>query len=144
MALLAQQPHEPATVHDLAIKGQIPAPYLAKLLQGLVHGGLVRSQRGVRGGYTLARDPASITLADIVNHVEPLQRIRRCPLGLPGHIQLCPLHRRLDQAMAQVEAAFRETTLADLFRDARAPTPLCDADAALPRQPPRGQRGPRS
>lgn len=125
MAMLGQPGGQPKTVQTLAERGQIPAPYLSKLLQGLSRGGLVHSQRGVGGGYSLTRDPATITLADVVNLVEPLQRITKCPLGISGHISLCPLHRKLDQALASVEQAFRETTLADLFRENRGSIPLC-------------------
>lgn len=142
MALLAQHSESPLTVQYLAAKGQIPGPYLAKLLQGLVRGGLVRSQRGVGGGYSLSRSPDEITMADVVNAIEPLQRIRSCPLGLPGHIHLCPLHRRLDQTLALVEEAFQQTRLSDLFRDTQGSTPLCDDTNLLSIGPPRGSRGP--
>ena len=127
MALLCHDAPEPSTVVSLAERGQVPAPYLAKLLRGLVRAGLVLSQRGIGGGFSLARNPIDITLADIVNAVEPLQRIKKCPLGIANHETLCPLHKKMDEAMAMAEQAFRETTLADLLKGA--PTPLCSATA---------------
>lgn len=125
MVCLGQNQPTPVTVQFIAEKGQIPAPYLSKLLQGLGRAGLVKSQRGIGGGYCLAREPQAITLADVVNAVEPLQRIRTCPLGIPGHVALCPLHRRLDLALAQVEQAFASTSLADLLRESGGSIPLC-------------------
>ncbi len=125
MVILTQNTEEPVTVKAMAERGQIPAAYLSKLLQGLTRAGLVNSQRGVGGGYVLTRRPAEISLADIVNAVEPLQRIQKCPLGISGHIALCPLHRKLDQALAAVEQAFRDTTLDDLCRESGGSIPLC-------------------
>jgi Rrf2 family nitric oxide-sensitive transcriptional repressor len=131
MVLLAQGAAQSLTVRSMAERGQIPAPYLAKLLQGLSRAELVRSQRGVGGGYLLARAPDKITLADIVNAIEPLQRITRCPLGISGHVSLCPLHRKLDQALATVEQAFQETTLDDLCKEGVGPSPLCSSKSMV-------------
>ena len=131
MVILTQSADEPVTVKVMAERGQIPAAYLSKLLQGLTRAGLVTSQRGVGGGYTLTRPPAEISLADIGNSVEPLQRIRKCPLGISGHIVLCPLHRKLDQALAMVEQAFRETTLNDLCKESGGSIPLCSSQSIV-------------
>ena len=131
MVLLTQSASEPITVQAMAERGQIPAPYLSKLLQGLTRAGLVTSQRGVGGGYLLTRSPAEITLADIVNVVDPLQRITKCPLGITGHIALCPLHRKLDQALATVEQAFQETTLDDLCKESGGSVPLCSSQSLV-------------
>jgi hypothetical protein len=54
-------------------------------------------------------------------------RIKECPLGLVGHgARLCPLHRRLDNALATVEKAFRNTTLAEILAEPRSSIPLCE------------------
>lgn len=139
MVLLTQSVDQPLTVQHLAARGKIPGPYLSKLLQGLTRGGLVQSQRGVGGGFVLSRSPSEISLADIVNVVEPLQRITRCPLGIAGHLALCPLHRRLDDALASIERAFQQTTLADLCRESDGSIPLCDPQpmVALSLTPPK-------
>lgn len=116
MVYLAEHPDGPRTVHEMATGARIPEGYLAKVMQGLARHELVRSHRGVRGGFTLARAPARLTLLEVVNAVDPIPRIHACPLGLEGHReQLCALHRRLDQAMAICEDLFRGTTLADLL-----------------------------
>lgn len=130
MALLNHSGN-PVSVQLIACRAKIPAAYLAKLLQRLVKAGLAVSQRGVHGGFSLARDPGSITLADIVNAVEPLQRITVCPLGITGHIALCPLHRRLDAALAVIEQALQETTLLDLCQESGSRLPLCGDSSGI-------------
>ena len=124
---LASRAGEPATTEEVAGRTRVPAPYLAKILQGLAKKGVVRAQRGVGGGVVLARPAAEVTILEVVNAVGPVQRITTCPLGLPSHgPRLCPLHKRLDAALAQVEAAFGGTTLAEVLADPSASVPLCD------------------
>jgi DNA-binding IscR family transcriptional regulator len=85
------------------------------------------SRRGLHGGFELAGNPRDLTIWDIVEAVEPLQRIRKCPLGIPTHSGgLCPLHQRLDDAMELVENSFRGTTLAELLQDVAGRSPLCE------------------
>ena len=81
----------------------------------------------VGGGVALAADAKVLTILDVVNAVDPIQRIRTCPLDLKSHgSHLCPLHRRLDNAMAHVEAAFATTTLEEVLSEPGQPMPLCD------------------
>lgn len=121
------------TTAQIADATQVPRDYLAKILQGLAKKGIVATQRGVGGGVSLVKDPADVTILDVVNAVEPIGRYRSCPLGLKTHgVRLCPLHRRLDDAMAQVEEAFRRTTLAEVLAEPTESVPLCEAPAGLP------------
>lgn len=60
----------PTSVRDIAERTGLPQPYLEQILLALKGAGLVRSKRGVGGGYVLARDPSSITLGQIVSAVE--------------------------------------------------------------------------
>lgn len=123
---LAHRGDEPCTVQQLAAITEVPAAYLAKLMQRLVRCKLVVSKRGLHGGFLLAKDPNNLTIWDIVDAVEPLQRIRECPLKIGSHGDaLCPLHRRLDQAMVMVEKSLRETTLAELLSASNGKPPLC-------------------
>ncbi len=115
IAFLAKDPLRSHVTRSIAEATQVPADYLAKVMQTLVRTELVRSRRGQGGGFTLARAPEAISILDVVNAVDPLQRIRSCPLDLPEHQEsLCPLHRRLDHAMADIEKALGATTIADI------------------------------
>jgi Rrf2 family nitric oxide-sensitive transcriptional repressor len=102
---LARAPEQTESADSLAERTQVPRRYLHKVLQDLVRAELVRSQSGPGGGYALAKTPAKITILDVVNAVAPLERIRHCPLGLPSHTRLCPLHKELDAVYAATEKA---------------------------------------
>jgi Rrf2 family protein len=139
---LADVAPEAATTDQIARVTRVPKAYLSKVLQSLVRGGIVRSQRGLGGGMTLVEPPSRLTILDVVNAVEPIGRIRTCPLGLPSHgTTLCPLHRRLDDALAEVERAFGSTTLAELLAEPSPSVPLCEFPADAARKPPAGRRG---
>jgi Rrf2 family protein len=125
---LANQAPAACTTDQIARVTRVPKAYLSKVLQNLVRAGLVHSQRGLGGGMTLTRLATELTLLEVVNAVEPLQRIYTCPLGLPSHGgNLCPLHRRLDDALCMVQNSFGTTTLAEVLAEPGASTPLCDA-----------------
>ena len=123
---LASQSPAAQTTDQIAASTRVPRAYLSKVLQGLARGGIVQSQRGLGGGVTLSRPPAELTILQVVNAVEPIERIRTCPLGLAAHgVHLCPLHRRVDNALALVEQAFASTTLAEVLAEPTKSVPLC-------------------
>jgi len=127
MVHLADQADVPLTTPQIADTTKVPVGYLAKVLGSLAKAGLVRSQRGLHGGFMIALPAEKVTVLDVINAVDPIQRITTCPLGLKAHgKKLCPLHKRLDNAMAQVETAFANSTLADLLADPSPSKPLCD------------------
>ncbi len=118
MIALTASDGSPTTTRRIAETMKVPASYLSKVLQSLVRARLVRSTRGLRGGFVLARAADSITMLDVVNAVSPIVRITSCPLDLTSHSsELCPLHRRLDQALSQLEQAMSGTTLAELISE---------------------------
>jgi Rrf2 family protein len=129
---LADQAPSARTTDQIATVTKVPKPYLSKILQNLRDKGIVHSQRGIGGGMTLTKDPADLTILEVVNAVEPIIRYRTCPLELAAHgVNLCPLHRRLDNALAMVEDAFRQTTLAEVLAEPTTSVPLCDFPAPL-------------
>ncbi len=80
-------------------------------MQSLNKAGLVQAQKGKGGGYALTKDPDQIALSDIIDAVDPFTRITQCPLGIPGHKKLCPLHQKLDNAYADFKKIFETCTL---------------------------------
>lgn len=60
----------PTSVRDIAERTGLPQPYLEQILLALKGAGLVRSKRGVGGGYVLAKEPAQIKLSDIISAVD--------------------------------------------------------------------------
>ena len=135
---LAGEAPAPRTTDQISEATRVPKPYLSKVLQGLSRAGVVHSQRGIGGGTSLKKAPAELTMLEVIDAVEPIGRIRTCPLGLEAHgVRLCPLHRRLDEALATVEEAFRLTTLAEVLAEPGESRPLCDFPARrlAPRRP---------
>ena len=129
---LARCEGRPCTAQRISETTEVPGPYLAKVMQGLVRAGLVHSRRGLHGGFVLAKSPQELTIWNIIEAVEPFQRIRKCPLRIGAHSrELCPLHQRLDDAMETVETSFRNTTLAELLQDATGRSPLCERTSVV-------------
>jgi len=123
---LATEPTTAQTTRQIAEKTGVPSPYLAKVMKSLARAGLVRPQRGLHGGFRLNRAPEAVSIYEVVQAVDPLTRIHTCPLGIAAHgTNLCPLHRRLDDAMALVEQAFKSSSLAELLAEPSASRPLC-------------------
>lgn len=121
---LAGVPNSSESADRLSEQTKVPRRYLQKVLQDLVAAELVTSRSGPGGGYSLARRPEDITILAVVNAVDPLQRIRHCPLGLKSHTSLCPLHAELDRAFAATETAFAGVTIHDILQSTSRFVPL--------------------
>jgi Rrf2 family nitric oxide-sensitive transcriptional repressor len=130
-ACLAASQGTPKTTQQISEVTRVPRGYLSKVLQALGRADLVHSQRGIGGGFVLMRPAKRISVLDVIEAVEPIQRIHTCPLGLSEHgPRLCTLHRQLDDAMAKVEAAFSNTTLDKILSDLNPSKPLCQTPIA--------------
>ena len=133
---LADQAPAPQTSEQISVATKVPNHYLSKVLQLLGRAELLHSQRGLGGGFTLAEDPKTLTLLAVVNAVEPIRRIRSCPLDIAAHgVNLCPLHRRLDDALATVEKAFADATIEEILSGRQGSVPLCPFPRAPRSQP---------
>ena len=140
---LASNQGQPAITEDIAKATRVPRGYLSKVLQTLGRAGLVTSHRGLHGGFVLTHAPQTISVLDVINAVDPLQRIETCPLGIKSHgKKLCPLHRRMDDALAQVEKAFAESTIATLLSETTTSKPLCSEENTATRKKPAQPRAP--
>lgn|GEM_PF-101406 len=71
LSLTLHADHEgPTSVRDIADRTGLPQPYLEQILLALKGAGIVRSKRGVGGGYLLAKHPADIRLSEIISAVD--------------------------------------------------------------------------
>ena len=123
---LAGNPLVPMTIHQIAAAGHIPPAYLAKILKTLVRSSILASQRGLNGGFVLARPAEQLTLLDIVNLTDGSHRIHTCPLGLKSHgTNLCCLHRQLDSAVDAAERQLAGATIAQLLAASPQGKPGC-------------------
>ena len=122
---LARDPDRARTSQEIATGTHVPAGYLYKVLQALGKVGLVQSQRGLHGGFTLSRSPEHLTILQVVKAVDEVPRIHECPVGLHKD-RLCPLHRRLDEAMGALEKQLDQATISMLLEEPGGCRPLCD------------------
>jgi len=104
-----------ATVIAQAI--QAPKNYLGKLLQMLARDGLLESQKGLGGGFRLARDPRTITLLDVVEPIEHISRWNGCILGREtcSEQNPCAMHDRWKTVRDAYLVMLGETTIAQLL-----------------------------
>lgn len=127
VAYLAAAPENLASADELSEHTKVPRRYLHKVLQELARHRIVSSRPGPGGGYGLAIPADKLTILEVVNAVDPLQRIKSCPLGLRSHTKLCPLHQKLDEAYAATEAAFAGVTIDEILKSTGSIIPLCES-----------------
>jgi Rrf2 family transcriptional regulator, iron-sulfur cluster assembly transcription factor len=102
----------PTSVKEIAERTHLPQPYLEQILLSVKGAGLVRSKRGVGGGYVLARPPGAITLADIVGAVEgPQILMAEHPDHCEGHCILQEVWVGVDNESKRI---LERVTLAEL------------------------------
>ncbi len=125
---LAMNPSSAFTTKQIAIATRVPPAYLSKVMQLLVKANIVRSQRGCGGGFCLVNEPVEICTLDVVNAVDPIQRIEHCPLGIESHgTVLCALHRKIDDATAILQRSFAETSIQDILSTPTKSIPLLES-----------------
>ncbi|MGD2108406.1 MAG: Rrf2 family transcriptional regulator [Phycisphaerae bacterium] len=141
MVAIAQANGDVAPTQGIAKLTKVPPGYLPKVLQMLGRAGLVESRRGLGGGFRLAKPAEELTVLDVVNAVDPIKRITRCPLDLDSHgTNLCPLHKRLDEATEHIERSFANTTISELLGQPGRTTPFCEPTDAQRVDQPQGSR----
>ena len=123
--LLAGLPDDAALpAAKLAEYHGVPAAYLAKHLQALAGAGVLRTVKGAKGGYRLAKPPADITVLEVVEAIDGAESAFRCseirrrgPLALPAreYTKLCGIHRTFNRADEAWRNELARTTIADLF-----------------------------
>jgi FeS assembly SUF system regulator len=114
------------TARGLASESGVPFPTVGKILKALAHGGVLVSHRGVRGGYALARDPAEVTVAQVITALEGPIALTEClgePAGTCEIELLCPVRSTWERVNSAVRSALEGLTLAELSRPFARKTP---------------------
>ncbi|MFP3937642.1 MAG: RrF2 family transcriptional regulator [Phycisphaerae bacterium] len=115
---------QPVPIGEISRAQAIPGRFLELIFAELKQAGYVRSRRGVRGGYMLAKDPEDVTVGEIIRFVDgPLNPVKclgsggrkECPLY--GDCAFIGLWQRATQAVADV---YDSTTLQELVNESRA------------------------
>jgi FeS assembly SUF system regulator len=107
------------TARDLALESQLPLPTVSKLLKELLQGGLLVSHRGIRGGYSLARKPREISVAEIIVVLEGPIALTECSSDISGRCDLepcCPIKNNQRIISQAVRGALDSVMLSDLSR----------------------------
>lgn len=112
---------EPLQIRQIAAQQNIPDRYLEQLLATLRRGGLVRSQRGAKGGYLLAREPWKITLLDIITCLEGMDPKPSEKDTTPKTVESGVVGEIWQEVHQAVNLVLQQHTLQDLCekRDAR-------------------------
>ena len=119
--LAAQPPGKLTGAREIAEEAQMPMPFLWKILRNLSQKKLVRSFKGVRGGYELARAAEKISVRQVLAASPDGRHTDDCVLGLDqcNESAPCPLHESWKTVRSQIDDLLKETSLADLARNAR-------------------------
>ena len=121
---LAQE--EPGTTHnarEMAEATELPLPAVSKMLKSLAAADLLESLRGARGGYRLARPPAAVTVAEVLEALEGPIALMDCAVG-PGHCEVedsCGVREPWQRINRAIHETLGRVTLADLARPAAGP-----------------------
>lgn len=120
IVLLTQMATRPAaevhTARDAAVRSGLPLPMVSKILKSLARAGIVVSQRGVKGGYSLSRRPDRITVEEIIRALEGAIHITECTHG-PGNCDQevgCPTRVNWQRINVAIREALEGVTLAEM------------------------------
>lgn len=114
--IATQEQGAPILSREVAERLQVPAAYLAKIMQVLCRGGLVNSYRGRLGGFCLREDPARIDLMRILSITEGPDFTKDCVLGLKicSDATACPMHQRWMPIKEEIIVMLKMQTLETL------------------------------
>ena len=107
------------TARDLAVESRLPLPTVSKLLKELLQGGLLVSQLGIKGGYSLAKAPREISVADIITVLEGPVALTECSTEISGLCDLepcCPIKNNQRIISQAVRGALGNVMLSDLIQ----------------------------
>jgi len=105
-------------VSEIAKAKDIPQAFLAQILPILANRGLVKSQQGAHGGYSLARIPADINFLEVIEAVEGPLRLNKCVDGDHSDcsiLDVCEMQSVWSQAQKQTADFLSKVTMADML-----------------------------
>lgn len=133
---IAHRPEGSSTnARDLAAESHLPVPMVSKILKALARAGLLLSQRGVHGGYRLARSPERISVAEIITALEGPIGITECTSDVPVSCDisaLCAVRSNWQTINRVVRDALEKITLAQMASPLQLGSVRADASAAAP------------
>lgn len=131
---LARKQGEVVSAREVAAFYHLPVPMITKVLKTLHQGGIIRSRRGVAGGYTFTSDPEAVTLGQLLDLLEGPWDLVECEtIDDTGHAlcsirKACPSRRFMFSINRAIKSAFDQITLGDLTRGVM-PLPFIEREA---------------
>jgi|SRR5579859_253164 len=120
MTYIARQKDRPLhAARDLAQESRLPLPTVSKVLKLLVQSGLLVSHRGIKGGYSLAKEPQDISIAEMVAALEGPIALTECSTDISGLCELercCPIKTNQRIISQVVRGALEHVMLSDLVQ----------------------------
>jgi Rrf2 family protein len=117
LLFLAQQPAEKLIlVSEISRNQNIPETFLAKIFQRLSKAGVLRSSRGLKGGFSLGKPANKITMREVIEALEGPIALNRCLLreGECREEYVCPIHQVWEKAQERLLEILDTTTMEDL------------------------------
>ena len=113
---LAGKPGEVTMVDEISREMHVPKSFLAKILQKLTRASLVRSYRGVKGGFSLARRPREINLLDVIEAIQGPVAMNKCAIddSLCRFSATCSVHPVWIEVRKEVEQILKQKNFAKL------------------------------
>lgn len=119
---LAQQDNGKVSMLSAIAKAQeVPPRFLAKIFQALAKAGIVKSHRGAKGGFSLARMPADVTMKDVIEAIEGPIFLNVCLMS-PGECnrdKICPMHTVWEEAQEKMMEVLDRANFAELAKAER-------------------------
>lgn len=116
---LAQQNDGKVSMLSAIAKAQdVPPRFLAKIFQALAKAGVVKSHRGAKGGFSLARPASEVTVRDVIEAVEGPVYLNVCLVG-PGECTrdtICPVHSVWEEAQEKMMSVLAKASFAELAK----------------------------
>ena len=117
LAQMVREPDRQVTAPQLSEESSVPAPTVAKVLKALAKEGVLASQRGVHGGYRLARPAGDISMLEVIRALEGPVSLTACVDGAEGDCDvelLCPVRGNWDRVNTAIRSALAGVTLEDM------------------------------
>ena len=107
------------TARDLAAESRLPLPTVSKLLKRLLQNGLLVSHRGSSGGYSLAKEPGDVSVAEVIAAIEGPIALTECSTDVSGACDMerfCPIKSNQRVINQVVRGALEKVMLSDLIQ----------------------------
>jgi FeS assembly SUF system regulator len=117
MTNMARHPERQHSAAGIAMESHIPQPMASKILKALVHADLLISHRGAKGGYGLARQAGSITVADVIKALDGPIALTACIEDGPGECDIewvCPARANWQRINEAIRQALEGITMAEM------------------------------